>query len=208
MDLHRLTTTTRSGLPVVLSPFTAADIERVRDIVQDPEIPRWTFVPSPYSLADAESFVGGYAATAWQQVAEGAYTTALGGPELVWGVSIGEGSDPSGPPAGLHGSIGLRPAGDGAVEIGWWLGPDARGHGVIRAAVALLIEVAFSPETPIRARAVHWHAFLGNLPSAVIAQRTGFRYTGIEERLDRPHWSAVIEPGDPIAPRDDWPQLG
>lgn len=77
----------------------------------------------------------------------------------------------------------------------------------MRAAVARLIEVAFSAQAPFRAPAVHWHAFIGNLPSAVIAQRTGFRYTGIEEKFDRPHWSAIIHPGDPIAPREDWPDL-
>ena len=203
MDLRHLTTATRAGLPVVLSPLTAADIERVHDLVQDPEIPRWTTVPSPYSLADAESFVNDFNAVAWRQIADGTFTTDRGGPEVVWGVRIAEGS----PLAGLHGSIGLRPADGGAVEIGWWLGAEARGHGVMRAAVARLIEVAFSAQAPFRATAVHWHAFIGNLPSAVIAQRTGFRYTGIEEKFDRPHWSAIIHPGDPIAPREDWPDL-
>ncbi len=204
MDLRRLTTATRAGLPVVLSPLTAADAERVCELVQDPEIPRWTTVPSPYSLADAERFVNEFAATAWRQLANGTYTTERGGPEVVWGVRIGDDS----PLAGLHGSIGLRSAGDGAVEIGWWLGAEARGLGLMRAAVARLVALAFSADAPFQATAVHWHAFIGNRASAVIAQRTGFRYTGIEEKFDRPHWSAIIHPGDPIAPRDDWPDLG
>lgn len=83
MDLRRLTTATRAGLPVVLSPLTAADAERVCELVQDPEIPRWTTVPSPYSLADAERFVNEFAATAWHQLADGTYTTERGGPEVV-----------------------------------------------------------------------------------------------------------------------------
>ncbi|MGC3955986.1 MAG: GNAT family N-acetyltransferase [Propionicimonas sp.] len=187
----------------MLSPFTAQDVERVHELCQDPEIQRWTTVPSPYLREAAEEFVGKYAAAAWRQLDDGSFTTALGGPELIWGVRVGDGS----PLTGLWGSLGLRPHGFGEVEIGWWLGAGVRGQGVMRAAVARLLEVAFAPDGPLRATAVRWYAFVGNLPSVAIAQRTGFDYTGIVERLDRPHWSAVLDAGDPIAPRGDWPPL-
>lgn len=204
MELRRLTTTTRTGLPVVLAPFSGADITRIHELCQDREIQRWTTVPSPYLREAAEGFVNEYAAAAWHRLAEGIFTTEQPGPELIWGVRIDEGS----PLGGLWGSIGLRPVGEGVVEIGWWLGAGARGHGIMRAAVALLIELAFAPKAPIQAGAVRWYAFVGNLPSATIAQRTGFAYTGVVEKLDRPHWSAIIHPGDPITPRNDWPILG
>lgn len=203
MELRRLTTTTRAGLPVVLTPFTAADAGRVFELCQDPEIQRWTTVPGPYQREAAEDFVNEFAPAAWRQLAEGSFTTRQRGPELIWGVRIGEESSLG----GLWGSIGLKPAGEGVVEIGWWLGAAARGHGIMRAAVARLIELAFSAEAPIQAAGVRWYALVGNLPSAAIAQRTGFTFTGIVEKLDRPHWSAVIHPGDPIAPRNDWPVL-
>ena len=203
MDLRRLTTTTRTATPIVLAPFTGADIARIHELCQDPEIQRWTVVPSPYLREAAEGFVNEHAAAAWRQVAEGTFTAERPGPELIWGVRVDEGSSLH----GLWGSIGLRPVGEGAVEIGWWLGAGARGHGIMRAAVARLVELAFAPDAPIQAGAVHWYAFEGNLPSAAIAQRTGFAYTGIVGKQDRPHWSAVIRPGDPIAPRNDWPLL-
>ncbi len=203
MNLRRLTTTTRGGLPVVLEPFGDADIERVFEFCQDREIQRWTTVPRPYLREAAEQYVREYAAIAWRGVADGTFTAEQEGPELIWGVRVGDGS----PLTGLWGSIGLRPLGAGEVEIGWWLGPQARGHGIMRAAVALLLQTSFAPRGPIRATAVRWHALVGNLPSATIAQRTGFSYTGVVEKLDRPHWSAIIHPGDPIAPRNDWPVL-
>ena len=203
MDLRQLTATTRDGLPISLTPFTGADVERVHELCQDPEIQRWTTVPSPYPPEAAEGFVNEYAATAWRQLEAGTLSVEQAGPALVWGVRVGEGS----PLTGLWGSIGLKLHGDRELEIGWWLGAGARGHGIMRAAVARLVETAFSPEAPLRATAVHWYAFLGNLPSAAVAQRTGFGYTGVTDHLGRPHWSAIIHPGDPIAPRDDWPAL-
>lgn len=203
VNLRTLSTATRKGVPVVLAPFTTAEADRVFELCQDPEIQRWTTIPSPYPREAAESYVTDFAQAAWRQLAEGSFTTQTEGPELIWGIRVGEGSSL----AGLWGSIGLKIHGAGQVEIGWWLGSGARGHGIVRASVALLLETAFSPAAPIRAEAVLWHAFVGNLPSARIAQRTGFAYTGEVEKFDRPHWSAVIHPGDPIAPRNDWPDL-
>jgi RimJ/RimL family protein N-acetyltransferase len=42
---------------LVLRPKRLADAEAITAAYQDPEIPRWTFVPSPYSLEDARSFL-------------------------------------------------------------------------------------------------------------------------------------------------------
>ena len=42
---------------IALRPFTEADVPAITAACQDPEIPRWTSVPSPYSEDDARSFV-------------------------------------------------------------------------------------------------------------------------------------------------------
>ncbi|MCL1922436.1 MAG: GNAT family N-acetyltransferase [Propionibacteriaceae bacterium] len=199
-----LATTTRGGLEIALQPFSSSDVDRVYELCQDPEIQWWTTVPTPYTFHDAEGFVGDYVLPAWNEVAEGTYSSLREGPELVWSVHInGESSL-----AGLWGSIGYKRLGDGELEIGWWLGAGARGHGIMRAAVATLIVLAFNPVFPLQARRVWWHAMVGNLPSAWIAQRTGFAYQGIEEHHGAGRcWSAMICPDDPIEPRDDWPEL-
>lgn len=204
MDLRRLSTTTRQGLSVVLTPFTSDEVDRVRELCQDPEIPRWTPIPSPYLQEHAEAFVHGHARAGWEEFERGAIDWVNPGPEVTWGVRVGEGT----PLEGLWGAIGLKRHGESRLEIGWWLGADARGLGIIRAAVALLTELALDADGPIRASSVLWVALVGNHPSAHIAQRTGYEYTGAEvndkgERL----WTAIIRPGDSVAPRDDWPEL-
>ena len=203
MSLDRLTTTTRSGLPVVLTPFSLNEAERVFELCQDREIQRWTTVPSPYPRGTAEQFVREYTPPAWREVSDGRFSTQKTGTELVWGVRVGGDS----PLTGLWGSLGFKRHGGGEIEIGWWLGAAVRGRGIMRAAVAAVVEAGFAPEYPLRADIIRWYALVGNFGSAAIAQRTGFRFTGICDHPTGLCWSAMIEPTDPIQPRDDWPDL-
>jgi hypothetical protein len=48
--------TLRDG-DLVLRPKRIEDAEAITAACQDPEIPRWTFVPSPYTLDDARAFL-------------------------------------------------------------------------------------------------------------------------------------------------------
>lgn len=203
VTLDQLTTTTRKGLPVIMAPFVPAEAGRVFELCQDKEIQRWTTVPSPYPRGAADQFVEEYTPPAWREVADGRFSSQKAGTELVWGVRVGGDS----PLTGLWGSLGLKRHGNGAVEIGWWLGAAVRGRGIMRAAVEKVVEAAFDPAFVIRASVVQWFALVGNVPSAAIAQRTGFRFTGTCDHATGRCWSAVIEPGDVIGPRDDWPDL-
>jgi RimJ/RimL family protein N-acetyltransferase len=42
---------------IVLRPFTEDDVPAITLACQDPEIPRWTSIPSPYTEEDARAFV-------------------------------------------------------------------------------------------------------------------------------------------------------
>ena len=42
---------------VLLRPWTLDDIPGVTHACQDPEIPRWTTVPTPYTEADARAYI-------------------------------------------------------------------------------------------------------------------------------------------------------
>ena len=201
--IDHLTTTTRDGLPVELSPFVPTDVDRVYELCQDADIQHWTTVPSPYLMSNAETYVNDYTAEAWREIAASTFSVSEAGPELVWAVRL------SGALAGLWGTIGLKRYGQGELEIGWWLGAGARGRGVMRAVVAETLRTAFGP---LEAREVWWYAMTGNRPSALIAQRTGFEYRGLiceyrgrtlpaEEAL----WSAVIRQGEPLVLRAEWP---
>jgi len=202
-----LSTAARGGAPVLLSPLTPDDVERVYELCQDEAIQRWTTVPSPYAMGDARFFVCDCCPLAWQQMADGTFSCDDEGPELVWGVSL----DAKSSVPGLWGCVGLKRHGAGRLEIGWWLGSPVRGMGIMRAAAATVVETALAPQGPICASEIIWHAKVGNLASANIAARIGFTWAGVIETTwhdaPQPAWSAAIRAGDPIEPKDGWPEL-
>ena len=201
MDIKQLSTVTRNGLGVEMTPFTPNDIDRVYQLCQDPEIQRWTTVPSPYTIEDARGYVTGHTTIAWRDIDDGTFSVEQEGAELVWAVWV----PGDGPTAGLWGSLGLKRLGQGRLEIGWWLGADVRGLGIMRAGVAKVLEVAFGP---LGASEVIWHALEGNEPSARVAQRAGFKYTGLTTipiHGDKPVWQAVIHPCEAMEPVSLWP---
>ncbi len=206
---------------LLLTPPTDADLDRITEVCQDPEIQAWTTVPSPYSRADAEGFL--------RHVVEPGWAT---GNEPTWAVrvladgherdEVHPGVDPAteliaGPPepdlthATLHGMISLADRGAGAWELGYWLGPDARGRGHMANAVDLAMDVA---ERVLDAVVVQWRCQVldgePNWPSWRAAWRHGFRHEGTERhgavqrgrRLDQ--WTGTWIPGDPRRPVQPW----
>lgn len=206
---------------LVLTPPTEADLDRITEVCQDPDIQRWTTVPSPYGRADAESFLADLADPGWRT-----------GAELTWAIRVLEtgheddethpGIDPAtelilDPPtpdlahATLNGMIGLADRGAGAWEIGYWLSPEARGQGHMAAAVDLALTVA---EQHLCAAVVQWrcqvHDGQPNWPSWRAVWRHGFHHEGTERlgavqraaRVDQ--WLATWVPGDPRRPVEPW----
>ena len=57
---------------IVLRPPARGDIDAITEACQDPEIPRWTRVPSPYTRAHATDFVERSART-WKQGTDAAF---------------------------------------------------------------------------------------------------------------------------------------
>jgi RimJ/RimL family protein N-acetyltransferase len=102
---------------VTLRPWRESDIPAIVEACQDPEIPRWTTVPSPYTEEDARAFVtGGVPGRADDlQLA----IVAAAGDELL-------------------GSVGLFSPAEGVGEVGYWVAAPARGRGVAARAVGLL----------------------------------------------------------------------
>lgn len=143
---------------LVLSIPTAADIDAITAACQDPEVSRWTTVPSPYSRENAAAFVD-LVAGWWAD-----------GVETVWAIREGE---------VLAGMIGLHritehPHG-GEAEIGFWGVAAFRGRGVMGEAARAVIDFAFGE---LRLARVAWRAVVGNVPSARTARSLGFRYEG------------------------------
>jgi RimJ/RimL family protein N-acetyltransferase len=149
--------TLRDG-DLVLRPKRPSDAEAITAACQDPEIPRWTFVPSPYSLADAEAFLAGSA----EEEAAGKSVNLL---------AVDAADDR------LLGSFSImeldREPGFG--EIGYWVAAEARGRGVATRAVRLLADWA---RAELGLTRIEILPHKDNVPSRRVAEKAGFRDTG------------------------------
>jgi RimJ/RimL family protein N-acetyltransferase len=142
-----------------LRPFGPADEDAVYAACQDPEIQRWTRVPSPYSLADARQFVTLQAPAGWRDDRE--YTFAV-----VDATS-----------ATLLASVSVRgPTADRTGEIGYWVAAAARGQGVATQAVAAVCRWGFATVGYAR---IDWYAAVGNDGSRRVAEKVGFTVEGV-----------------------------
>jgi RimJ/RimL family protein N-acetyltransferase len=169
-----------------------ADIDAITAGAQDPEVPRWTTLPSPYTRAHAEDFVA-RAEKWWAEETE-----------LTWGIRHDD---------RWVGMIGLhRVKRGGDAEIGYWMALPARGKGYLAEAGRAVVDFGFSRDGLGLAR-IEWRAVVGNIPSARVARRLGFRYEGmLRQGLSDPRgrsdgWIAGLLRDDDRTPQP-WPVLG
>ncbi|MFC4377220.1 GNAT family N-acetyltransferase [Nocardia halotolerans] len=173
---------------------TGTDIDRIVECCQDPELARWTTIPSPYHRGDAEDFLDRAVAPGWaSNVPTWAVRTAAHGQ--------------------VEGMVGLHARGHRTCEIGFWLAPAHRGRGLMSRAVTLVCDFAFASDGLDLAR-ITWRAVVGNHPSAAVARRNGFHYegstrsSGIQRGSRVDEWHAARLATDPPTPAPNWPDLG
>jgi RimJ/RimL family protein N-acetyltransferase len=140
-----------------LRPPRPGDVPAMVAACQDPEIPRWTSVPSPYTREDAERFL------------------AIAATEAANGEGVALAVTDSGDR--LIGTIGLMEVDRerGSAEIGYWTAAPARGRGAATRAVLLLRDWA-RHELGLSELEVLPHR--DNRPSQRVAERAGFAATG------------------------------
>ena len=140
---------------IALRGFEGDDVEALVAALQDPEIPRWTLVPSPYGVADARAYIR--------------YVNAgrAAGTRLALAIIA------AGEPRSLLGSVALNPIDwrQGAADVGYWLAAGARGRGAATRAVELLAR--WSLET-LGLRRLELRAQEDNHASRAVAARAGF----------------------------------
>jgi RimJ/RimL family protein N-acetyltransferase len=144
---------------VVLRPWRESDVPQMVEACQDPEIPRWTAVPTPYTEADALAWVRGVPVT-----------TEPPGDRVSFAVADAQADER------LFGSMSvhrMHPGGTG--EIGYWTAPWSRGRGVTTRAVRLLATWAFGEFELQRIELV---IDVDNMLSNRVAERAGFALEG------------------------------
>lgn len=153
---------------LVVRPWRPEDADGVYRACQDPVIPRWTSVPTPYLPTHAEQFVTEYAPRAWRD--------GTAAPMGVFDAASGI----------LLGACGLvkLDVPTGLADIGYWTAPWARSRGV---AVRAAREVSRWAFTDLGLRQIGWRAAVGNHTSRLVAQRLGVRIDGARrgEAIDR-----------------------
>lgn len=175
---------------VALSPPTHDDVDRITALCQDPEIQGWTVIPSPYPRDAAVWFLEHVVDDGWES-----------GANLTWGIRA-EGE--------LVGMIGLTVEPLGSAEVGYWLGPDARGRGLLHRALGLVLDHAFDP-AGVDLDVVEWRAYAGNWASWRTAWRHGFRFEGVhrlgavQRDRRRDDWAGSLLRSDPRTPVAPWP---
>ncbi|GKQ34399.1 GNAT family N-acetyltransferase [Streptomyces sp. A012304] len=165
---------------LVLRPVGPQDTDAVLAAAQDPEILRWTTLPSPYLPEHASGFTEHIVPDGW---ADGSMFT--------FGVFL-----PDGP---LTGMLSLTMRSLGTAEIGFWATKEHRGRGYTTEATLAASRWAF---THLAVDRVEWRAEVGNTASRTVAEHAGFSLEGtLRSAIDnkgvrRDCWVASLLPSD------------
>ena len=144
---------------VALRGFEPGDLDALVAALQDPEIPRWTLVPSPYTHADARAYM--------RHVNRGRAT----GGRLALAIVDAQAD------GALLGSVALNPISweHRAADVGYWVAAPARGRGVATRAVELVAAHAFDA---LGLERLELRAQRANVASQAVARRAGFAPIG------------------------------
>ncbi|MFA5318458.1 MAG: GNAT family protein [Patescibacteria group bacterium] len=149
----------------ILRPFVARDAAAVAKNANDKAIGRnTTSIPYPYSLADAKEWLKKVAVRNKQCNPD----------------TINFAIDINGEAAG---SISLMKIQEGhKAEIGYWLGKEYRGGGIMGAAVAEIVKYGFKE---LKLRRIYGHVFTFNKISKKVLEKNGFKLEGILKKYAR-----------------------
>lgn len=142
---------------LLLRPPEPRDEPEVLAACSDPDVARWTTVPSPYDEQDARTWVSEVVPQGW-----------AGGTTATF-VALHATT------ARLVGAVSLMGIGGGSAELGFWTAPHARGQGLTAEAVAATCRWGFAGLGLSR---VLWQAEVGNTGSRAVAESCGFTVEG------------------------------
>jgi RimJ/RimL family protein N-acetyltransferase len=168
---------------VSLRAWAPTDVAWIVAACQDPAIPRWTFVPSPYTDDDARAHVAG----AGERLASGR-TAELAVVDARTGERLGA--------SGLVVIDWHHKAGD----VGYWVAASARGRGVATRALVLVSGWAFDS---LGLERLELRPRRQNIASCAVARRAGFTPDATPV-ISRPECDALPDTLLYVRHRQDW----
>jgi ribosomal-protein-alanine N-acetyltransferase len=175
---------------VTIRAHVPTDIDAMLEMAVDPDMVRWTGIPTPQTRAMSEQFAFTVLPRGWED-----------GSHRGWAI---EAVDDDGR-SRFAGNVDIRQR--PIADIGFALHPWARGRGVMARAVRLAVDWALIEGG---VEIVHWRSHVGNEASLRVAYATGFSLHGLtpgilHERgqvLDA--WTGSFRFGDAPVPRTRW----
>ena len=162
------------------------DTDVVYSAAQDPEIQRWTTIPSPYLLEHARSFTEQLVPEGWENSSMFTFGVFLPG-------------HPGLPEGELVGMLAITMRSLGVGEVGFWATKEHRGNGYITEATVAVSRWAF---TRLSIDRVEWRAEVGNKGSRAVAEHAGFTIEGTlrsslnNKGVRRDCWVGSLLPSD------------
>ncbi|MFC9604207.1 GNAT family N-acetyltransferase [Streptomyces niveus] len=163
-----------------LRPLVPEDIEAVYAACQDPDIQRWTTIPSPYGRRHAEHFIERIVTDMWEAGTNFVFAVEpVGGGPLLASVNA-------------HSHTGVW-------AVGYWTVKEHRGRGHTTEALRALTRWMF---TELGADRVEWRAEAGNVRSRAVALKAGFVMEGtlraglLLKETTRDAWIGALLPSD------------
>ncbi|MFD7990480.1 GNAT family N-acetyltransferase [Streptomyces mexicanus] len=167
---------------LVLRTVGPRDTDAVYAAAQDPDIQRWTTLPSPYLHEHARVFCEQTVPYGWADDSMYAFGLFLGAPD-----------------GDLVGMLGLHTRSTGTAEIGYWCAKEHRGRGYITEAARAAARWSF---TRLAVDRLEWRAEVGNTASRAVAERVGFTVEGVlrcaldNQGVRRDCWVGSLLPSD------------
>jgi len=145
-----------------LRELQLSDAEKLFDYLQDSDILKFlSAIPNPYTKEDALSFISF------------ANETRLTGKEYHFAISdLNE---------NLLGVIGIKEINNdlGTCEIGYWLGKEHHGKGIISNVIPVVVQFCFSRLKLQKIKAI---VFVSNIASIKVLEKTGFVNVGYSNK--------------------------
>ncbi|WP_329399392.1 GNAT family N-acetyltransferase [Streptomyces melanogenes] len=187
---------------LLLRPVGPQDADAAYAACQDPDIQRWTTVPSPYLREHAEAFTGTFAPNGWRDDSEFTFAVLLkdasgtGEADEATGTGEAQGAPPEG---ALVAMVGVMRRGENVAELGFWAAKEHRGRGYMTEAAVAAARWAFESAGVER---LEWRAEVGNAASRAVAEKAGFTMEGtlraalVHGGTRRDSWVGGLLPSD------------